>query len=115
MNDPNWHWWDLITPFVSAATAVVTGATFLFALISGRFKAMQIGIDATKEATQKQIRELHERVAERDVMVATLATNELHYSRRLDTIERSVVDINHKQDEQTQILYEIKGQTRRGA
>lgn len=115
MNEPGWHWWDLITPFISAATAVVTGAVGFFALISGRFKAMQALVDSTKNDTHARINELHARIADQEVMVATLGANELHYSRRLDTIERSVVDINHKQDEQTQILYEIKGQTRRGS
>lgn len=109
MNDPGWHWWDILTPFMSAATAVVTGSVALFSLVAKRFQGVRMEIRSTKTDVDRQIQAIVDRIARQEVVTATFAANELHHSRRLDSIERSVQTINSKQDEQTQILYEIKG------
>lgn len=109
MSDPAWHWWDLVGPFISGATAVISGAVGLLAIISKRFQTMHSKIEQLKTVLHGRIDTHAAQIARQEVTTATLIANEMHYARRLDGIERSVISINAKQDEQTAILYEIKG------
>lgn len=109
MNEPGWHWWEFLNPFISASTAIVLGALGLIKLISARFAALDTKVETMNEALHTRMDAHEARTYRQEVSVATLIANELHYSRRLDHIEESVAKINEKQDEQMSILYEIKG------
>ena len=109
MNDPGWHWWDFLSPFISASTAIVLGALGLIKLLASRFTALYTEVENMKKELHTRMDAHEARTYRQEVNVATLIANEQHYSRRLDRIENFASKINEKQDEQTSILYEIKG------
>lgn len=109
MNEPGWHWWEFLNPFISASTAIVLGALGLIKILSARFAALHAKVETMNKELHTRVDAHEARTARQEISVATLIANELHYSRRLDSIESFVDKINEKQDEQMSILYEIKG------